>query len=63
MIKHKRGHAINGECCQECGAPFREQERIIEIWSTTFGKLTGKKHWDSRTCEKLLNSRKEQVLQ
>ena len=57
--KHHKGHAINGENCSDCGSPFREQERIIEIWSTVFGKMVGKRHWDYRTCEKKLSKREQ----
>ena len=54
---YHNGHAMNGENCYECGSPFREQERIVEVWSRLFGKMVGKKHRDFRSCEKVLYNR------
>jgi len=56
MMKNKKGHAIAGEICCECGGYFRDGETITEIWSTLFG-LVGKKHRNSKTCEKNLRNR------
>ncbi len=48
---HKRGYAMNGESCCECGASLREGEAVVEMWSRSLGKMVGKKHWNYKTCK------------